>query len=221
VAGAGSTRVVTVDATVLINLIHVGRLDILGSLRGWEFVVSEQVAEEVSDPEQARMLASALAEGHLRTEPSTEPAEIAAYAELLQVMGKGEAAYLAMAQERGWMVASGKRGCFLRHAPERLAERRILNTPGVLLLAIRQSILSVEEAEQLKADPRAPLLQNDVRIIPRCPRPITRTTMRGDEDLVHAVTRPPLCAEFRPSPPRKNLLPSVRRERPSGSVHLL
>ena len=32
-------RVVVTDANVLINLIHVGRLDLLGSLSGYEFVV--------------------------------------------------------------------------------------------------------------------------------------------------------------------------------------
>ena len=77
-AGSGSTRVVAVHASVLINLIHVDRLDLLRSLQGWEFVVPEQIAEEVSDPEQARMLASAIREGHLKGEPSTEPAVIAA-----------------------------------------------------------------------------------------------------------------------------------------------
>lgn len=42
------TRVVVTDASVLINLIHVGRLDMLGALRDWEFVVSPEVEAEVN-----------------------------------------------------------------------------------------------------------------------------------------------------------------------------
>jgi len=40
-------RTVVVDANVLINLFHVGRLDILGTLAGFAFVVTEHVLEEM------------------------------------------------------------------------------------------------------------------------------------------------------------------------------
>ncbi len=149
-AGSGSKRVVAVDATIVINLIHVDRLDLLGRLEGWDFIVPEQVAEEVSDPEQSRILAGALASGHLRVEPITEPPEIAIYAELRLTMGRGEAACLALAQERGLTVASDERGRFLRQARGRLGADRIVNTPGILLLAIRQGLLSIDEADRLK-----------------------------------------------------------------------
>ena len=36
-------------------------------------------------------------------------------------------------------------------ARERIGEGRILNTPGILLLAIRAGLLSVDEADVLKA----------------------------------------------------------------------
>jgi predicted nucleic acid-binding protein len=150
-AGSVPVRVVAVDACVLINLIHVNRLDILGSLTGWEFVVPEQVAEEISEPGQARILYEAFREGYIRKEHSTDPAELGVYAELRQVMGRGEAACLAMAQTRNWMVACDERGRFLRECRLRLNNERILNTPGILLLAIRHSVLDIDEADRLKA----------------------------------------------------------------------
>jgi predicted nucleic acid-binding protein len=146
---AASIRTV-VDASVLINLIHVNRLDLLGSLEGFEFVVTDQTIEEVQYPEQAAALRGAFERGWLRREESTDPAEIAAYADLSAVMGKGEAACLAMAQTRGWVVACDEGGRFLREARARLGEGRVVNTPGLLLLAIRGRLLTVQEADGIK-----------------------------------------------------------------------
>ena len=69
-------------------------------------------------------------------------------------MGRGEAACLSMAEQRGWLAAVDERGRFLRLARERLGEGRILNilnTPGILLLAIHAGLVSVDEADVLKA----------------------------------------------------------------------
>ena len=146
---AASIRTV-MDASVLINLIHVNRLDLLGNLEGFEFVVTDQTIDEVQYPEQAAALRGAFERGWLRREESTDPAEIAAYADLSAVMGKGEAACLAMAQTRGWVVACDEGGRFLREARARLGEGRVVNTPGLLLLAIRGRLLTVQEADGIK-----------------------------------------------------------------------
>ena len=74
---SGATRIVAVDASVLINLIRAGRLSLLGAIAGRRFVVPEQVVEEVSHPEQAAALDHAIRAGHVRREPSTDPSEIA------------------------------------------------------------------------------------------------------------------------------------------------
>lgn len=145
-----SPRVVCVDASVVINLIHVTRLDLLGSLGNYRFVVPEQVVAEVSLPAQAQSLGQALEAGHLELEVSTDPVEMEMYADLRQVMGRGEAACLAMAITRGCMVASDERGCFLRLTREHLGEHRVLNTPGLLLLAIRHGVISCSEADRMK-----------------------------------------------------------------------
>jgi predicted nucleic acid-binding protein len=148
---AGSARTVVLDTSIVINLIHAGRLDLLGRIEGYEFVVPEQVvALEVTYPEQAAVLADSLGRGWLRREASTDVAEIGLYAELSRVMGKGEAACLAMAACRGWIVGCDEGGRFRREALARVGHERMLNTPGLFVLAIRRGLLSVEEADAIK-----------------------------------------------------------------------
>lgn len=148
---SGPLRTVVLDASVLINLIHAGRLDLLAKIEGYEFVVPEQVvALEITYPDQARVLAEGLERGWVRREESTDTAEIALYAELAGVMGKGEAACLAVAACRGWMVGCDEGGRFRREAVARLGRERLVNTPGIIVLAIRRGLLSVEEADAIK-----------------------------------------------------------------------
>lgn len=146
------SRVVVTDASVLINLMHVDRLDLLGALAGYDFVVPPEVEAEVTVPAQAQALARGFGAGHIgRIRFSdADTTELEVYAELVQVIGKGEAACLALAQIRGWYVASDERRRFLRLARERIGEGRVLNTPGIFVLAIRAGLLTVEDADQDK-----------------------------------------------------------------------
>ncbi len=109
---AERTRVVVTDANVLINLIHVGRLDLLARLPDFEFVVPPEVEAEVAIPEQAAVLKRALDAEEIRREAFMGTEELGIYAELVQVLGKGESACLAMAEVRGWLVASDERRRF-------------------------------------------------------------------------------------------------------------
>ena len=148
---AGRTRVVITDANVIINLIHVERLDLLWRLPGYQFVVPPEVEAEVCVPRQAAVLKQALDAGDLSRQGFTGTAELGIYAELVQVLGKGESACLAMAEVRGWLVASDEGRRFLRLANAHLGPGRVLNTPGLFVLAIRADVLTVEEADRHKA----------------------------------------------------------------------
>jgi predicted nucleic acid-binding protein len=148
---APSETVIVTDANILINLIHVARLDLLGTLPAFRFVVPDHVAVEIRIPEQRQQFQAALTRHDLHQESLTAPEELALYAELHRVMGQGEAACLAMAESRGWMVASDERRRFRREVLSRLGEGRLVTTPGLLVLAIRAGCLSVEEADQMKA----------------------------------------------------------------------
>ncbi|HEV2843795.1 MAG TPA: hypothetical protein VG477_03035, partial [Thermoanaerobaculia bacterium] len=50
----------------------------------------------------------------------------------------------------GALLASDEKRVFRREAEARLGPGRLLNTPGLLLLAIRRGILTVGEADELK-----------------------------------------------------------------------
>ena len=72
------------------------------------------------------------------------------YTRYVQVLGTGEAACLSMAEVHGWSIASDERGKFSKLARLRLGNRRILNTPGIFVLSIRASLLSVKDADHHK-----------------------------------------------------------------------
>ncbi len=142
-------QTVAIDTNVLINLLHVDRLDLLGKIPGCEFVAPEEVIGEVTVPEQAQLLEEAIKRGDLRREAITGDERII-YAEHLDTTDDGEAACLAMAQSRGWLIATDERRRVLRIAQERLGSQSVLNTAGLLVLAIRGDVLSVEEADLIK-----------------------------------------------------------------------
>jgi predicted nucleic acid-binding protein len=138
------------DANVLINLIHAGRLDLLGALTAFEFVVPEHVIVEITEPAQRQALEIALTRGALRKQSITDPKELAIYAELRRIMGSGEAACLAMAEERGWLIASDEKRRFRREVIARLGEGRLVTTAGLFVIAIRANVISIGDADQAK-----------------------------------------------------------------------
>jgi predicted nucleic acid-binding protein len=143
--------IIVTDANILINLIHVERLELLGALSAYRFVVPDHVAVEITIPGQQQQLQGALDRHDLAQESLTTPEELALYAELHRVMGQGEAACLALAESRGWLIASDERRRFRREVFARLGEGRLVTTAGLFVLAIRAGILTVEEADQMKA----------------------------------------------------------------------
>lgn len=149
-AKSGIVRVVVADANIIINLIHVSSLGLLPQLAGYEFVVPGEVIREVIQPDQALVLRSSLGSGHLREVTIEDLATLHLFAELTAVMGAGEAACLGLAQTRGWLLASDEKGIFRREAVARLGSGRIVNTAGLLVLAIRAGVMTVEEADRIK-----------------------------------------------------------------------
>ena len=87
-------RIVVTDANVLIKLIHVDALAMVASLPDYEFVVVEEVVGEITDPKQAAALQTAFAQNHLKRDSLTDLDALALFAELVHMMGQGEAASL-------------------------------------------------------------------------------------------------------------------------------
>ncbi|MBI3678797.1 MAG: hypothetical protein HY235_00075 [Acidobacteria bacterium] len=144
-------RVVVTDANILINLIHIGQLPLLGALVEFDFVAPDEVVAEILDAAQAGALQEALQAGFLASASIADTDELAIFTALTTSLGKGESACLALAQRRGWMIASDERGVFRREANQRLGAGRLINTSGLLLTAIRAGVLTVEQADQAKA----------------------------------------------------------------------
>lgn len=147
----GTTSIVITDTSILINLSHTGHLALLGRVVGLRFVVPDEVVAEVTEPDQLRALEAAIADGSLRRESIISVDELALFAEFSQILGSGESACLALASNRGWLVACDEKRVFLREARGRLGAGRILNTPGLYVLWIRAGLLTVEEADFAKA----------------------------------------------------------------------
>lgn len=105
---------------------------------------------EIRDATQARTLEAAVSGGQVRVERITDPEDLFCYVGLRTVLGSGEAACLTLAERHGWFVASDEKRRFRREATERLGADRVISTPGLLVLAIRAGLLSVDEADAAK-----------------------------------------------------------------------
>lgn len=140
-------RIVVTDANVLINLMHVSRLGMLADIPNHEFVVPEHVREEITIPEQRTTLDAALTAGWLKLEIIDDLGAITVFAELSAYVGRGEAACLAIAEQRGWHIASDEKKRFLREAIARVGIGGVLTTVDLFVLAIKAGLVTIEEAD--------------------------------------------------------------------------
>jgi predicted nucleic acid-binding protein len=142
-----TTSIVITDSIVLINLCHTGHVLLLGRTTRFQFVVPDEVIAEITARDQQRILDAAIEAVALGRDSISSPQELATFAELTQILGTGESVCLALAANRNWLIACDEKRLFLREAPKRLGEGRILNTAGLYVLWIRDGILSVEADE--------------------------------------------------------------------------
>jgi predicted nucleic acid-binding protein len=143
---------VCVDACVLINLAIVGRVDLLGQIHDMAFHVPQEVLDEITVDEQKRKIEAAVASDDLKLARIEAVEELQAFAEYAGRFGKGESACLAIATCREWVVATDET------KDRRLAREisasgiQVINTPGILLKAIRQGVLTVQTADGIKTE---------------------------------------------------------------------
>jgi predicted nucleic acid-binding protein len=146
---------VAADACFLINFLAVDRMDILGSLGSLRFHCPREVAAEVVRPVQQQRLIRAIADGIVFDEEITNLAEMAVLTDLLrEQLGRGETACLALAQTRGWLLASDERGRFRRLATDRIGAGRLMSTRDALARAVATGVLSGPEARAIAEDLR-------------------------------------------------------------------
>jgi predicted nucleic acid-binding protein len=145
---------IVVDTCCLINFLALDRMDILQGL-GSDFVffIPNHVMAEVTDSAQRGRLDAALAAQIVTEIAITDSAEVELYANLktMRVLGDGECACLAVAACRGWAMATDEKGRLRREILEHLGEDRHVNTPGILVAAMRAGLLTPEEGEGIRA----------------------------------------------------------------------
>jgi predicted nucleic acid-binding protein len=143
--------VIVVNATVLSNLARVDRISILQELFG-QITVPMQVYEEILRGIEAGYTflkpADEIAEEEnwISLEPLKGKKERRLFKELLERVGYGEAAGIAMAKERDLLFSSDDKVA-RRVAKENGVE--ISGTLGILQIAIEEGKLLVEEADEV------------------------------------------------------------------------
>ena len=145
-----SQSCVITDANILINFIKIDRLDILQQLQMYAFYIPEEVYGEIIDPEQRLVLDQALAQGWLRKTVITDLNELLFYSQYRRQMGAGEAACLAIATCRQWIMACDERRLIPKEVQRKLGKGYLLNTPDILVKAIHEGILTVSQADAIK-----------------------------------------------------------------------
>jgi predicted nucleic acid-binding protein len=125
------------DSSFLINFLALDRMDILGRLPQFRFHVVNHVSAEIRYEDQRRRLQAATESGVVTEIEVIEPGEILLYDEFRRFLGDGEAASLAVAVSRHWVIAADEKGRFRRELFEQLGENYLLDTAGALVTAIR------------------------------------------------------------------------------------
>lgn len=125
-------------------------MDLFGGLPGLRFLVPDHVLAEIAWQDQADQVETALNARHLTQTSIADATEMLTYADLRRTLGQGEAACLAIAEHRGFLVASDETRAFRREAVARIGEERLLTTPDLIIRAIRAGLTTVEEADTWK-----------------------------------------------------------------------
>jgi predicted nucleic acid-binding protein len=142
---------VSTDACILINFLRAHRLDLLGAVPPYVFCVPREVLEEITYPDQQAELKEALDRRWIQETRMETIEELQIFAHANEQLGSGESACLALAQTRTWILGTDdSKGVKWRKVISALGVP-ILNTPGILLLAIRQGVLTLEQADEIKA----------------------------------------------------------------------
>ena len=143
--------VVVTDANVLINFCHIGRLMLLGDLAPYRFMVPAEVVNEIVEPAQKADMAAALTRGVIAEATIDSLEALALFGTLRDIMGRGEAACLALAKTEGWWLASDEKRRFQRMAIDLIGEDRIIGTETLLRHAIAIGQVSIDDADAYKA----------------------------------------------------------------------
>ncbi len=147
---ADGRLLVVADSSFLINFLVLDRMHILGGLPQFRFHVLNHVRVEIRYEDQRARLQAAVERDIVTELEIIEPSEVLLYDELRRFLGDGEAASLAVAVRRRWVIAADEKGRFRRELFDRLGENYLLDTAGALVTAIKAGVITVAEADALR-----------------------------------------------------------------------
>lgn len=150
--------IVVADTSVLINFLKIDRMSLLGRYPG-RFLATDHVDSELAGdyPEQRARYRAAVAANLLDTCSVTDPAEVAFFLRLGPgvLLGAGECSAIAVALSRRHAIAIDDGRAIkaaLREAELAKVSLTILRTRDIMVGLIRASVLTIDEADQIKAD---------------------------------------------------------------------
>jgi predicted nucleic acid-binding protein len=145
------TKVVITDTNVLINFMHIGQVALLGELPAYKVGLPTEVLHELTDIRQRTCIDAAIEADKIHLVVVEAIDAVALFGDLRDLMGRGEAACLALAATSGCYLASDEKKRFRSTAIELIGEERILRTEDLLLEAIRCDRITVAQADEYKA----------------------------------------------------------------------
>ncbi len=98
---------------MLVNFLHIGQLALLGELRAYRFQFPTEVLQELTDPGQRAAVDNTIAAGQFDLLVIDALDALALFGDLRDLMGRGEAACLALAATTGLVELE----LLLRRAP--------------------------------------------------------------------------------------------------------
>jgi hypothetical protein len=149
--------IVVTDTSVLINFLKIDRMDLVGSHPAG-FLATDHVRDEISDryPAQVERYAAALKAGWISEVAVVDPAEVELFRRLssTQRLGPGECSAIAVALNRQHSLAIDD-GRAIRNALREPGltgySMTILRTQDIIAELIRTSVLTLGQADEIKA----------------------------------------------------------------------
>lgn len=147
--------IIITDANILINFLHIGQVSLLSRLPGYRVVLPEEVLNEITYDDQRRYIDAQIKAGNLHLEriTSEDMDTFQLFSELDKTnrIGVGEAACLALAKTKSYLLASDdKKKPFLPKAIDLIGKEKILHTEDLIVMAIRSNLIKVSQADKCK-----------------------------------------------------------------------
>ena len=140
---------IVLDASILLNFVKIGRIDLLGEL-GSPVLLLDQVRAEVIRPEQSQVVTEAITAGIMDLESVMDIAEVTLFADLRAggQLGAGECAVLAVALSRNWVAGlQDKRA--RAEGRRRSRALRLCGTEDLMVTLLRSGTVTLAYADQL------------------------------------------------------------------------